>query len=196
MLKEEGVVEISILKRQGYSIRGIARELGISRNTVREYLRTGKKAVYSSRPASVRSSSAIISAVCCPSAGAAVSISSGSAIGFLTKRMSRPDPVFTVEKAWYSSDSVLSAILFTFSITVQGMEASSSLSCQYSELFRTSTLCKIAEVRPGPINASILDTSSTPGNIPFCSTGQEKLACGTLTLLYALALFGRFSRSV
>lgn len=50
MLKEEGVVEISILKRQGYSIRGIARELGISRNTVREYLRTGKKAVYSPRP--------------------------------------------------------------------------------------------------------------------------------------------------
>jgi len=50
MLKEEGVVEISILKRQGYSIRGIARELGISRNTVREYLRTGKKPVYSPRP--------------------------------------------------------------------------------------------------------------------------------------------------
>ncbi len=50
MLKEEGVVEIKILKRQGYSIRGIARELGISRNTVREYLRTGKQPVYSSRP--------------------------------------------------------------------------------------------------------------------------------------------------
>ena len=52
MLKEEGVVEISILKRQGYSIRGISRELGISRNTVREYLRTGKQAVYSPRPSS------------------------------------------------------------------------------------------------------------------------------------------------
>ncbi|MCH7882726.1 MAG: IS21 family transposase [Proteobacteria bacterium] len=50
MLKQEGVVEIKILKRQGYSIRGIARELGISRNTVREYLRTGKQPVYSSRP--------------------------------------------------------------------------------------------------------------------------------------------------
>ena len=50
MLKEEGVVEIKILKRQGYSIRGIARELGISRNTVREYLRTGKKPVYAPRP--------------------------------------------------------------------------------------------------------------------------------------------------
>ncbi len=49
MLKEEGVVEIKILKRQGYSIRGIARELAISRNTVREYLRTGKKPVYSPR---------------------------------------------------------------------------------------------------------------------------------------------------
>ncbi len=49
MLKEEGVVEISILRRQGYSIRGIARELGFSRNTVREYLRTGKKPVYSAR---------------------------------------------------------------------------------------------------------------------------------------------------
>jgi transposase len=42
MLKEEGVVKISILKRQGYSIRGISRELGIFRNTVREYLPTGK----------------------------------------------------------------------------------------------------------------------------------------------------------
>lgn len=50
MLKEEGVVEIMVLKRQGYSIRGIARELGISRNTVREYLRTGKRPVYSTRP--------------------------------------------------------------------------------------------------------------------------------------------------
>ena len=50
MIKEEGVVEIMILKRQGYSIRGIARELGISRNTVREYLRTGKHPEYSPRP--------------------------------------------------------------------------------------------------------------------------------------------------
>jgi transposase len=50
MIKEEGVVEMMILKRQGYSIRGIARELGISRNTVREYLRTGKTSAYSDRP--------------------------------------------------------------------------------------------------------------------------------------------------
>jgi len=49
MLKEEGVVEIMILKRQGYSIRGIARELGVSRNTVRTYLRTGKSPAYSPR---------------------------------------------------------------------------------------------------------------------------------------------------
>jgi len=50
MLKEEGVVEIMILKRQGYSIRSIARELGISRNTVRTYWRTGKSPGYSPRP--------------------------------------------------------------------------------------------------------------------------------------------------
>ena len=50
MLKEEGVVEIMILKRQGYGIRRIARELGISRNTVRSYLRTGKSPSYSTRP--------------------------------------------------------------------------------------------------------------------------------------------------
>ena len=39
MLREEGVMEIRILSRQGLGIRGIARELGISRNTVRKYLR-------------------------------------------------------------------------------------------------------------------------------------------------------------
>tara|TARA_R110002167_G_C12660912_1_gene649898 strand:- start:849 stop:1877 length:1029 start_codon:yes stop_codon:yes gene_type:complete len=50
MLKEEGVVEIMILKRQGYSIRRIARELGISRNTVRTYLRSGQSPRYSPRP--------------------------------------------------------------------------------------------------------------------------------------------------
>lgn len=51
MFKEEGVMEIKILRRQGYSIRGIARELGISRNTVREYLRNDKRSGYSARPA-------------------------------------------------------------------------------------------------------------------------------------------------
>lgn len=50
MLKQEGVMEIKILRRQGYSIRGIARELGVSRNTVREYLRTDKEPSYSARP--------------------------------------------------------------------------------------------------------------------------------------------------
>jgi transposase len=39
MLTEEGIMEIRILSRQGMSIRAIARELGISRNTVRKYLR-------------------------------------------------------------------------------------------------------------------------------------------------------------
>lgn len=50
MLKEEGVMEIRILHRQGKGIRAIARQLGISRNTVREYLRTDKKPKYASRP--------------------------------------------------------------------------------------------------------------------------------------------------
>lgn len=39
MLTEEKVMEISILYRRGMSIRGIARELGISKNTVKKYLR-------------------------------------------------------------------------------------------------------------------------------------------------------------
>jgi transposase len=39
MLTQEKAVEIRILARQGKSIRAIARELGISRNTVRRYLR-------------------------------------------------------------------------------------------------------------------------------------------------------------
>ena len=40
MLGTEGFVDIQVLHRQGMSIKGIARELGISRNTVRSYLRT------------------------------------------------------------------------------------------------------------------------------------------------------------
>ncbi len=51
MLKKEGVMEIRILHRQGVSIRGIARQLGVSRNTVREYLRNDKDPVYPNRPA-------------------------------------------------------------------------------------------------------------------------------------------------
>lgn len=39
MLTEERILEIRILSRRGMSIRGIARELKISRNTVRKYLR-------------------------------------------------------------------------------------------------------------------------------------------------------------
>jgi transposase len=40
MLRLEGYVEIQVLKRQGLSIRAISAELGISRNTVRKYLRS------------------------------------------------------------------------------------------------------------------------------------------------------------
>lgn len=53
MLKEEGVMEIKILHRQGLGIRAIARQLGISRNTVREYLRSDKKPMYAKRPGRV-----------------------------------------------------------------------------------------------------------------------------------------------
>lgn len=39
MLDQESVVDIHVLQRQGCSVRGISRQLGISRNTVRRYLR-------------------------------------------------------------------------------------------------------------------------------------------------------------
>jgi transposase len=39
MLVMEEAVEIRVLRRQGKSIREIARTLGVSRNTVRRYLR-------------------------------------------------------------------------------------------------------------------------------------------------------------
>jgi transposase len=40
MLGQEGYVEIQVMHRQGMSIRAISRELGVSRNTVRRYLRS------------------------------------------------------------------------------------------------------------------------------------------------------------
>jgi transposase len=39
MLTQETLVEIHVLHRQGQSIRAIAQNLGVSRNTVRRYLR-------------------------------------------------------------------------------------------------------------------------------------------------------------
>ena len=39
MLGQEGYVEIQVMHRQGKSIKAIGRELGVSRNTVRRYLR-------------------------------------------------------------------------------------------------------------------------------------------------------------
>ena len=39
MLTQETLVEIHVLKKQGKGVRAIARELGVSRNTVRSYLR-------------------------------------------------------------------------------------------------------------------------------------------------------------
>ena len=44
-------MEIHVLKRQGLGIRAIARKLGVSRNTVREYLRNmNRSAGYAKRP--------------------------------------------------------------------------------------------------------------------------------------------------
>ena len=51
MLTQERLVEIHVLHRQGMSIRKIARELGVSRNTVRYYLRNlSNKPKYQNRP--------------------------------------------------------------------------------------------------------------------------------------------------
>ena len=49
MLIQEQCVEIRVLSRQGKSIRGIAKELGMSRNTVREYLRDPGRRRYGPR---------------------------------------------------------------------------------------------------------------------------------------------------
>jgi transposase len=46
----EGAVEIRILKRQGVSAREIARRTGLSRNTVKRYLKSTEDPVYTARP--------------------------------------------------------------------------------------------------------------------------------------------------
>jgi transposase len=51
MLRLEGYVEIQVLKRQGKTIRAISAELGVSRNTVRKYLRSKAKPRAKERPA-------------------------------------------------------------------------------------------------------------------------------------------------
>lgn len=50
MLTLEDVVTIEVLRKQGRGVREIARELGVSRNTVRKYLRDGKRPQYGPRP--------------------------------------------------------------------------------------------------------------------------------------------------
>lgn len=50
MLTLEEVVTIEVMKKQGHGLREIARELGVSRNTVRKYLRDGKLPQYRPRP--------------------------------------------------------------------------------------------------------------------------------------------------
>lgn len=51
MLTQELSVEIRVLARQGMSIRAIAQQLRVSRNTVRKYLRQTSLPHYSSRAA-------------------------------------------------------------------------------------------------------------------------------------------------
>ncbi len=50
MLLAEEAVEIRVLRRQGKSIREIARTLDVSRNTVRRYLRSGDLPRYQRGP--------------------------------------------------------------------------------------------------------------------------------------------------
>ena len=50
MLTQEITVTIKILRKQGKSIKGIAKELGVSKNTVRKYLKPDSQPTYSSRP--------------------------------------------------------------------------------------------------------------------------------------------------
>ena len=50
MVGVEAALEIRVLHRHGKSIREIARETGVSRNTVRRYLRDEEAARYKPRP--------------------------------------------------------------------------------------------------------------------------------------------------
>src|SRR5438874_2612193 len=50
MVGLEAALEIRVLHRHGKSIREIAGEMGVSRNTVRRYLRDEEAARYKSRP--------------------------------------------------------------------------------------------------------------------------------------------------
>lgn len=50
MLELEGAMRIKILHEQGVSIRGIADQTGLSRNTVRRYLRDEDAIRYGPRP--------------------------------------------------------------------------------------------------------------------------------------------------
>lgn len=54
MVGSEATLEIRVLHRHGKSIREIAREMGVSRNTVRRYLRDEDAARYKPRPARPR----------------------------------------------------------------------------------------------------------------------------------------------
>ena len=49
MLTQEQAVEVRVMARQGKGIREIAREMGISRNTVRRYLREAGTSRYKAR---------------------------------------------------------------------------------------------------------------------------------------------------
>lgn len=49
MYSVETMVEVKVLARQGKGIKAIARETGLSRNTVRKYLRSDTSPVYGPR---------------------------------------------------------------------------------------------------------------------------------------------------